>query len=159
MAVDSISDNLRRLNENIKSFASSTAEYYKLDLFNKSMKGATSMVNGLLMGFFFLLFFCFLSLALAIWISSALDSPSSGFFIMAGIYLVLLLLVYFVFGKMIEKFMLVTFSRKYFEKFVEEDEDLKEAEISKMRLQRELELERELEFERTKNASEGDETI
>ena len=48
---------------------------------------------------------------------------------------------------------------KYFEKFVEEDEDLKEAEISKMRLQRELELERELEFERTKNASEGDETI
>ena len=117
------------------------------------------MVNGLLMGFFFLLFFCFLNLALAIWISDALDSPSSGFFIMCGIYLVLGLLVKFVFAKMIEKFMLVKFSRKYFEKFVEDDEDLMEAEASRMRLQRELELERELEFERTKHAAEEDETI
>lgn len=117
------------------------------------------MVNGLLMGFFFLLFFCFISLAFAIWISTALDSPSSGFFIMAGLYLALGLLVKFVFGKKIEKFMLVKFSRMYFEKFVEEDEDLKEAEASRARLQRELELERELEFERTKNAAEEDETI
>ena len=159
MAVDGISDNLRRLNENIRSFAKSSAEYYKLDLFNKSMKGATSMVNGLLMGLFFLTAFWLLSLALAIWIGSALDSLSSGFFIMGGIYIVLMLLVYFVFGKMIEKFMLVKFSRMYFEKFVEEDEDLKEAEASRMRLQRELELERELEFERTKHASEEDETV
>lgn len=159
MAADSISDNLRRLNENIKAFAKSSAEYYKLDLFNKSMKGATAMVNGLLLGFFFLLFFCFLNLALAIWISDALDSPSSGFFIMGGIYLILVLLVKFVFGKMIEKFMLIKFSRKYFEKFVEEDEDLMEAEASRMRLQRELELVRELEFERTKHAAGEDETI
>lgn len=117
------------------------------------------MVNGLLMGLFFLTAFWLLSLALAIWIGSALDSLSSGFFIMGGIYIVLMLLVYFVFGKMIEKFMLVKFSRMYFEKFVEEDEDLKEAEASRMRLQRELELERELEFERTKHASEEDETV
>lgn len=159
MAADSISDNLRRLNENIKAFAKSSAEYYKLDLFNKSMRGATSMVNGLLMGFFGLLSFCFISLAFAIWISTALDSPSSGFFIMGGLYLILLLLVKFVFSKKIEKFILIKSSRKYFEKFVEEDEDLKEAEASRMRLQRELELERELEFERTKHAAEEDETI
>ena len=156
---DSISDNLHRLNENIKSFAASTAEYYKLDLFNKGMKGATAMVKGLLMGFFFLTAFWLLSLALAIWISDALDSPSSGFFIIGGFYLLLFLLVLFVFGKYIDRFMLVKLSRMYFEKTGAEDEDLKEEEASKARLQRELELERELEFDRTQNAAERDETV
>ena len=156
---DSISDNLHRLNENIKSFAASTAEYYKLDLFNKGMKGATSMVKGLLMGFFCVLSFFFLSVALALWISDALDSPSSGFFILGGFYLLLFLLVLFVLGKYIDRFMLVKFSRMYFKKFSPDDEDLREDEASKARLQRELELERELEFDRIKNAAERDETV
>ena len=156
---DSISDNLHRLNENIKSFAASTAEYYKLDLFNKGMKGATSMVKGLLMGFFGVLSFFFLSIALAVWISDALNSPASGFFIMGGFYLLLLLLLLFVLGKHIDRFMLVKFSRMYFEKFEPEDEDLREDEASKARLHRELELERELEFDRIKNAAERDETV
>ena len=156
---DSISDNLHRLNENIKSFAASTAEYYKLDLFNKGMKGATAMVKGLLMGFFFLTAFWILTLALAIWISDALDSPSSGFFIVGGFYLLIFLLILFVFGKYIDRFMLVKLSRMYFEKTGAEDEDLKEEEASKARLQRELELERELEFDRTQNAAERDETV
>lgn len=156
---DSISDNLHRLNENIKSFAASTAEYYKLDLFNKGMKGATSMVKGLLMGFFCVLSFFFLSVALALWISDALDSPSSGFFILGGFYLLLFLLVLFVLGKYIDRFMLVKFSRMYFKKFSPDDEDLREDEASKARLQRELELERELEFDRTQNAAERDETV
>lgn len=156
---DSISDNLHRLNENIKSFAASTAEYYKLDLFNKGMKGATSMVKGLLMGFFGVLSFFFLSVALAVWIGDALDSPSSGFFIIGGFYLLLLLLILFVLGKYIDRFMLVKFSRMYFEKFQSEDDDLREDEASKARLQREMELERELEFDRTQNAAERDETV
>ena len=117
------------------------------------------MVKGLLMGFFFLTAFWLLSLALAIWISDALDSPSSGFFIIGGFYLLLFLLVLFVFGKYIDRFMLVKLSRMYFEKTGAEDEDLKEEEASKARLQRELELERELEFDRTQNAAERDETV
>ena len=156
---DSISDNLHRLNENIKSFAASTAEYYKLDLFNKGMKGATAMVKGLLMGFFFLTAFWILTLALAIWISDALDSPSSGFFIVGSFYLLIFLLILFVFGRYIEKAMLVKFSRMYFEKMAPEDEDLREEELSKARLQREMELERELEFDRTQNAAHRDETV
>ncbi len=118
------------------------------------------MVKGLLMGFFFLTAFWLISLALAIWISDALDSPSSGFFIIGGFYLLLFLLILFVFGKYIDRFMLVKLSRMYFEKSGNgDDEDLNEEEKSKARLQRELELERELEFDRTQNAAERDETV
>ena len=117
------------------------------------------MVKGLLMGFFFLTAFWILTLALAIWISDALDSPSSGFFIVGGFYLLIFLLILFVFGKYIEKAMLVKFSRVYFEKMAPDDEDLREEELSKDRLQREMELERELEFDRTQNAAHRDETV
>lgn len=56
--------------------------------------------------------------------------------------------------------MLVKLSRMYFEKSGNgDDEDFNDEEISKARLQRELELERELEFDRTQNAAERDETV
>ncbi|HET8753656.1 MAG TPA: phage holin family protein [Salinimicrobium sp.] len=117
MAFDRISDNLHRLNHNIQEFARSSAEYYKLDLFNKSMQGATSLVKLLVIGFFLLLSLFFISLAVSFWISAALDTPSSGFFIVGGFYLVLFFVAKFFGGKFIEKVLLVKFSKKYFREF------------------------------------------
>lgn len=122
MAFDRISDNLHRLNDNIHEFAHSSAEYYKLDLFNKSMKGATSLVKLLVIGFFLLLSLFFISLAVSFWISAALGIPSSGFFIVGGFYLILFLIVKFFGGEFIEKILLVKFSKVYFKEFDKDGE-------------------------------------
>ena len=114
MGSESISDNFRRLNEDVKSFAKSTAEYYKLALFSKTLKGATTTVKAVLAGFFFLFAFNLISLGLAIWISDAIGVASSGFFIVGGFYLLLICLILFVLGKYIDRFMLQQASRKFF---------------------------------------------
>ncbi len=123
MAFERITDNIRWLNENVRSFAKSSAEYYKLELFNKTMKGATSLINGLVIGFFALFFVIFLSVAVAVLLSSLIGIPSIGFFIVAGFYLLLILIMKFWGASYIEKTMLVKTSRKVFNK--EEEEEIK----------------------------------
>lgn len=114
MAFERISDNLRSLNENIRSFAESSAEYYKLDLFNKTMKGATSAVKGAVIAFFFLFALLFLSIAVSVLLSVWIDVPSSGFFIVGGIYLLLGLFIVFFGNSVITKPMLEKASEKFF---------------------------------------------
>ena len=114
MAFERISDNLHRLNENIRSFAESSAEYYKLDLFNKTMKGATAAVKSVAIAFFLLFAILFLSIAISVALSNWLDSPSSGFFIVGGIYLLIGIFVIFFGSSIINKAMLKPASRKFF---------------------------------------------
>lgn len=115
MAFERISENLKELNENIKSFAQSSAEYYKLDLFDKTMKGATATIKGVAIAFFGLFALLFLSIALAVAISNWLDSPSSGFFIVAGLYLLFALFFVFFGSKVLTKALLPPASKKFFE--------------------------------------------
>lgn len=122
MAFEKINENLHRLNQSIRDFSKTSAEYYKLDLFKQSMKGATSLVNLLVMGFFLLLSLFFISLAIAFLISAEIGVASSGFFIVGGFYLLLFLFVRFFFKKKIESFLLVKFSRMVFNE-VPDDED------------------------------------
>lgn len=124
MAFEKISDNIHRLKENMRSFAQSSAEYYKLELFNKTMKGATSLVNGLVIGFLALFFIIFLSVAVSVLLSTLLGIPSIGFFIVAGFYLLLILIMKFWGASYIEKTMLVKTSRKVFNE--EKEEEIKE---------------------------------
>ena len=115
MAFERISQNLQELNENIKSFAQSSAEYYKLDLFDKTMKGATATIKGVAIAFFGLFALLFLSIAIAVLLSNWIDSPSSGFFIVAGLYLLGALYFFFFGSKMLTKKLLPPASRKFFE--------------------------------------------
>lgn len=114
MAFERISDNLNRLNENIRSFSESSLEYYKLDLFNKTMKGATAAVKSAAIAFFLLFAILFLSIAISVALSNWLDSPSSGFFIVGGIYLLIGIFVIFFGSSIINKAMLKPASRKFF---------------------------------------------
>lgn len=115
MAFERISDNLQQLNENIKAFAKSSAEYYKLDLFNKTMQGATAAIKGAAIAFFSLFALIFLSIAVAVALSNWLDAPSSGFFIVAGLYLLIALFFVFFGSKLITGALLPTASKKFFE--------------------------------------------
>ena len=116
MAFERISENLKQLNENIRSFAESSAEYYKLDLFSKTMKGATSAIKYAAIAFFLVFFILFISIAASVLISNWLDVPSSGFFIVAGFYLLLVLFLVFFGSSLITKALLPSTSRKVFNK-------------------------------------------
>jgi len=114
MAFEKLSNSIEELNYNLKAFAHSNSEYYKLQFFKQAMKGATGLVYGLLMGVFFIFAIILISVALAIVISEAIGSPSSGYFIVGGFYFLVFLLV-LIFGKKpIEKLLLVKVSRKFF---------------------------------------------
>lgn len=114
MAFDRVSDNLHRLNENIRDFAKSSAEYYKLDLFNKTMKGATSAVKGAAIAFFMVFAVLFLSVAISVLLSNWLEIPSIGFFIVGGVYLLVALYLIFFGGAVINRLMLSKASKKFF---------------------------------------------
>ncbi|MUP45120.1 phage holin family protein [Gramella sp. BOM4] len=114
MAFEKLSHSIQELNENVQALVQSNAEYYKLKAFKSGMKGATSLVLILLVGFFVIFAVMLLSVALAIVISEAIGSPSSGYFIVGGFYLLVGILI-FIFGKgPIEKLMLTKISKSVF---------------------------------------------
>jgi hypothetical protein len=114
MAFEKLTNSIDDLKENIQAFKQSSAEYYKLSLYKGIVKGAISMVNALLMGFLGLFALLFLSIAVAVYLSNILESPSAGYFIVGGFYLLLLILI-LVFGrKFIKKTILVKSSRSFF---------------------------------------------
>lgn len=115
MAFGRISNNFQELKENVKALAHSSAEYYKLDLFNKSMKGAIATIKGVAIALFVFFFVLFLSIAIAVALSNWLDSPGSGFFIVAGIYLLLVLFFVFFGTKVLMKAILPGASKKFFQ--------------------------------------------
>ncbi|UZH56646.1 phage holin family protein [Salinimicrobium tongyeongense] len=115
MAFGRISNNIQELKENIRAFAHSSAEYYKLDLFNKSMQGAIAAIKGVAIALFALFFVLFLSIAVAVALSNWIDSPSSGFFIVAGLYLLLVLFFVFFGSKVLMKAILPGASKKFFQ--------------------------------------------
>lgn len=114
MAFEKLTNSINDLNENVQAFAHSNAEYYKLEFFKKAMKGSTSLIRFLTLGFFLAIAFIFLSFAIAIFISELIGVQSAGYFIIGGFYVLLFGLV-FLFGKKpIEKLMLEKFSRIFF---------------------------------------------
>ncbi|WP_300433682.1 phage holin family protein [Christiangramia sp.] len=114
MAFEKLSDSVDDLNNNIQSYLKSNSEYYKLRAFKQGMKGATALVRFLIMGFLLSVAGIMLSFAIAIVISQAIGIPSSGYFIVGGFYIIILVLIY-IFGKEpIEKLILRKFSKSVF---------------------------------------------
>ncbi|APG60793.1 phage holin family protein [Christiangramia salexigens] len=114
MAFEKLSHSIHELNSNIQAYMHSNAEYYKLKAFKQGMKGATSLVRFLILGFLLSTAGILLSFALAIVISEAIGVPSAGYFIVGGFYLLVFILI-FIFGKEpIEKLLLRKFSNVVF---------------------------------------------
>jgi len=114
MAFEKLSDSIHDLNKNLQSYAQSNSEYFKLKAFKQGMQGATALVRFLIMACFLSVAGVMLSFALAIVISQAIGSPSSGYFIVGGFYIIISILI-FIFGKEpIEKLILKKFSKAVF---------------------------------------------
>lgn len=114
MAFEKLTGGIRDLKDSIQAFKYSSAEYYKLTIYKQVVKITLSIINGLLIGFLGIVALLFLSVAAAIAISNALDSPSAGFFIVAGFYILLIILFFVIGKKYLEKKILVKSSKKVF---------------------------------------------
>lgn len=135
MAFRAITDSINHTGDKIQDYLESTAEYYKLRLFKSAMQFSTSLVSMLVIGFISFLFLIFISIGGALYLSSVIGNPFSGFLIVAGIYLVSLLLV-LIFGKgFIEKKMLLKFSN-----LLIEDDDFKPEKIAEENFIKEKEM-------------------
>lgn len=93
MAFFNLTSHIDELNDNIRAYIKSMLEYYRLRVFKKAVQGSSLLIKLLIIGSIFLLFLGFLSIGVAIWIGNALGALSTGFFIIAGVYLI----VFFIF--------------------------------------------------------------
>jgi len=120
MAFKELTDSFKEVGEKIQEYGDSTLEYQKLRIFKSSMKGATSLVNLLVLGSVFLFILLFLSLGAAFIIGNEIGKVSYGFFIIGGFYALVLLLVILFGKKAIERQILLTSSKLFYD-----DDELK----------------------------------
>lgn len=121
MSIFNISEHINNVSDDAKKYLNSSLEYYKLDSFKKMMDGAVSLVNLMVSGSIFLIFILFISVGVAITIGESLGSLSYGYFIVAGIYL-LLYIIYKLFGKpFITEIVLKKYSKVFFNDSTQEE--------------------------------------
>ena len=121
MSIFNLSEHISKVSDDAKKYLNSSLEYYKLDSFKKMMDGAVSLVNLMVSGSIFLIFILFISVGVAIVIGESLGSLSYGYFIVAGIYL-LLFILYKLFGKpLITEIVLKKYSKVFFNDSTQED--------------------------------------
>ena len=121
MSIFNLSEHINKVSDDAKKYLNSSLEYYKLDSFKKMMDGAVSLVNLMVSGSIFLIFILFISVGVAIVIGESLGSLSYGYFIVAGIYLVIYVL-YKLFGKpFITEIVLRKYSKVFFNESSQED--------------------------------------
>ena len=87
-------EKLEELTGNLKQYANTNIELAKLEVAERTSVLAGSAVSWLAIGLFGLLCFFFVSLGLCFYISACIGDTFSGFFIVAGVYLLLAAVLY-----------------------------------------------------------------
>ncbi|WP_432412305.1 phage holin family protein [Rasiella sp. SM2506] len=129
MAFKMLTENLSESGTKLQEYIKNSAEYYKLRLFKHAMKLSTSLINMLVLGGIFMLFLMFFSFGIAMWLGRILDSMLFGFFIVAGVYLLVFLLILFFGKKHIDKAILSKFSELVVED-IEKEEHMFDDDVS-----------------------------
>ena len=92
--------------------------YYQLltiKLAQKVIDVTSSLINSVILAFLALLFISFVGLGLAWWLGNVVDNRAAGFFITAGIYLVIMLLLIVMRKKLIFPFLRNFLTRKIYD--------------------------------------------
>jgi hypothetical protein len=87
----------------VKNYIHTVAELFKLKAIDKLATGLSSVAVRLVLLMLFTWVIVLASIGLSLWISEQMGDRFSGFFIMAGFYLVVTFLVYLVKDKLIRK--------------------------------------------------------
>lgn len=89
-----VKDHFDILITNIKDYVNTNIRLVKLKVTDKSSEAIGGITAIIIVAFIMMFFLVFLSTALAFLISNLLNSPSSGFFIVAGVYLIIGILLF-----------------------------------------------------------------
>lgn len=87
-----LGQHVEHLSEDTKLYIKKLIDFYKLDLFRKISKSLSTSLQLLVTGGIALLLFLFISLGLSFLIGNHLGNIAYGFFIMGGVYFILLVL-------------------------------------------------------------------
>ena len=85
---------IRTLFEKIEHFTKSSAALYKLKTIDKSADVTSTLTERLVIIVTLTLFFLILNIGIALWVGQALGKSYYGFFIVAGLYAILSLILY-----------------------------------------------------------------
>jgi uncharacterized membrane protein (DUF485 family) len=111
---EKITDNVEDVQENIESYIKNSIEYHTLSIYKKTTKLLVTVLKLSLLGGIALLFLFFVSFGAAYLIGENLGSISDGFFIVAGIYVLIFILVGLFGKKQLEKIVLRSTSKTFF---------------------------------------------
>jgi hypothetical protein len=114
MALEELKDNVEDIQENTKAYVEDTIAYYKLWGFKVAMKSTTLILKFTLIAICLMIVLLFVSVAGALALGNAFDSNVLGFLAVAGIYLVLVFLLFLVKDKIVEGPILEKFSEIFF---------------------------------------------
>lgn len=100
MSLPKIKENIKDLDQDVRGYLNAKYEYLELQILKKAAKTFTDLLKILSIGFFAVIVVTLLSFAVAFLIGDRLGSISAGFFVVAGFYLFIMLVILF-FGKKI----------------------------------------------------------
>jgi hypothetical protein len=112
--LEELKENVDNIQENTKAYIETSLAYYKLLGFKVAMKSTTLMVKFFLIAFCLMIVLLFISIAGAFVFGEMLNSYPLGFLSVAGIYLVLAILLYFIKDRIVEGPILAKFSEIFF---------------------------------------------
>jgi len=112
--LEELKENFDNIQENTKAYIETSLAYYKLWGFKVAMKSTTLMVKFFLIAFCLMIVLLFISIAGALVFGEMLNSYPLGFLSVAGIYLVLALILFFVKDRIVEGPILAKFSEIFF---------------------------------------------
>ena len=112
--LEELKENVDNIQENTKAYIETSLAYYKLWGFKVAMKSTTLMVKFFLIAFCLVIVLLFISIAGALFFGEMLNSYPLGFLSVAGIYLVLALILFFVKDRIVEGPILAKFSEIFF---------------------------------------------
>ncbi len=114
MALDELKENVDDIQEHAKAYVDNSIAYYKLWGFKVAMKSTTLILKFALIAFCLTIVLLFVSVAGALAIGNALDSYILGFLAVAGIYMILVFLLFLIKDKIVEGPILEKFSEIFF---------------------------------------------
>lgn len=83
----------KNLFEQLKEYITTRIELVKIDLIEKSSALISTIISVVIIGFLSVFILIFLSTGLALYLGDLVQSEAAGFFIVAGIYILLVILI------------------------------------------------------------------
>lgn len=112
--LEELKENIEDIQKNTKAYVESNIAYYKLWGFKVAMKSTTLIFKFALIGICLMIFLLFVSVAGALALGDYFENYVFGFLGVAGIYLILVFLLFLIKDKFVEGPILEKFSEIFF---------------------------------------------